>query len=413
MPIAAGSGLFPRTQRLGFLAVVATQFLSSVADNALLIIAIELLLHRHAAGWIFPALRVVFYASYLLLAPYAGTIADGWPKSQVILVTNAMKLAGAALLATSLHPLFAFALIGLGASAHSSAKYGILSELLPAKELVMGNAWIEISTVVSILGGIGMASALVNPAFLHMTNFSNDSMAIAAIVSIYFLAVMMAFMIPSIAPKSTRSLPPPQDVLMHFYQSARLLVRDRLSLFCLGFTSLFWAVAAALQFIILRWGIEVMDLSLSRAALLQGAVAIGVILGALASARWISLKRAIKTAPLGAIIGFLVILMAHFTEEKTVVIALLLIGFFSGLSLVPMNALLQARSTILMRSGQTIAIQNFFETLASLSALAIYGGLVLLNISLTSIVTLFGVVVCVVVFGLITISRRNAFDEAG
>ena len=406
------SKLFPTRRRLDFLAVVSTQFLSSVADNALLIIAIELLLHRHAAEWMFPALRIVFYVSYLLLAPYAGALADGWPKTQVILVTNVMKLVGSALLMTSLHPLLAFALIGLGASAHSAAKYGILSELLPAEELIVANAWIEISTVVSILAGIGIASVLVSPVALQLAPGFQDRGAVAVIVSLYFVTVLVALLIPKTVPKSLRSASNaiPRNVTANFFRWTRLLLRDGVCAVCLTFTSLFWAVAAALQFIILRWGTEIMRLSLSKAALLQGAVAIGVVLGALASARWISLQKTLKTTPLGIGIGIMVIVMSQLTDQQHVTIALILIGVLSGLCLVPMNALLQSRSTVSMGGGQTIAIQNFFENFASLGVLGIYGLLVFYRIPLVSIVLLFGMAVCLAVGALMLLTRRLIFQ---
>ena len=400
--------LFPTRRRLDFMAVVSTQFLSSVADNALLIIAIELLLHRHAAEWMFPALRIVFYVSYLLLAPYAGVLADGWPKSQVIVVTNIMKLAGSALLMTSLHPLLAFALIGLGASAHSAAKYGILSELLPAEELIVANAWIEISTVVSILAGIGIASVLVSPMVLQRAPGFQDHGAVAVIVSLYLVTVFTALLIPKTVPKSqpsvSRSIP--RNATAKFLRWTRLLLDDGVCAVCLTFTSLFWAIAAVLQFIILRWGTEIMGLPLSKAALLQGAVAIGVVLGALASARWISLQKTLKTTPLGIGIGIMVIVMSQLTDQWHVAAALILIGALSGLCLVPMNALLQARSTMSLGSGQTIAIQNFFENFASLGVLGIYGLLVFYRIPLISIVLLFGVTVCVGVGALMLLTRR-------
>ena len=61
---------------------MAAQFFSSLADNALLVAAIALLMQADAPSWLTPYLKFFFVISYVLLAPYAGafvaSVFSGW-----------------------------------------------------------------------------------------------------------------------------------------------------------------------------------------------------------------------------------------------------------------------------------------------------------------------------------------------
>jgi MFS family permease len=72
-------------------------------------------------------------------------------------VTNLIKVGGCALMFMHVHPLAAYAVVGFGAAAYSPAKYGILTELLPAEKLVAANGWIEGLTVSSIIPPFSVA----------------------------------------------------------------------------------------------------------------------------------------------------------------------------------------------------------------------------------------------------------------
>ena len=148
---------------LGFYIIMAAQFFSSLADNALLVAAIGLLIQSDSPGWLTPYLKFFFVVSYVLLAPWVGAFADRLPKGQVMFVSNTIKIAGCLLLLVGVNPLGAYALVGLGAAAYSPAKYGILTELLPPEKLVVANAWIEGLTVASIVIGNVVGGMLIGP----------------------------------------------------------------------------------------------------------------------------------------------------------------------------------------------------------------------------------------------------------
>ena len=147
----------------GFYTIMSAQFFSSLADNALLIAAIALLTEMHSPQWMTPLLKLFFGLSYVLLAAFVGAFADALPKGRVMFITNLIKIGGCASMFAGLHPLAAYAIVGLGAAAYSPAKYGILTELLPAEKLVMANGWIEGLTVASIILGAVLGGALINP----------------------------------------------------------------------------------------------------------------------------------------------------------------------------------------------------------------------------------------------------------
>src|SRR5579862_9849626 len=152
----------------GFYTIIAAQFFSSLADQALLVAAIALLRELHEPAWMTPALKQLFVLPYVVLAPLFGAFADSMPKGRVMLITNAIKMIGCALMLIDMPPLFAYAVVGLGAAAYSPAKYGILTELLPPEGLVVANAWIEGLTVASIVLGNLIGGMLIGPKISSM-----------------------------------------------------------------------------------------------------------------------------------------------------------------------------------------------------------------------------------------------------
>lgn len=381
--------------RRALASVVAAQFLSSLADNALLIVAIDLLMQRHAPGWMTPALRVFFYFSYVLLAAFAGAAADAAPKGRVLMATNLVKLGGCGLLLWHVQPLVAYALVGLGAAAYSPAKYGILPELLPQDALVGANGWVEATTVLSILFGVALGSTLVG-----------SGQALMAIGAVYLLAAACTLAIPHSPARDRAALAHPGMLLRDFRHSLALLWRDPDARISLAVTSLFWAASATLQFLVLRFAAERLGLTLSQGALLQIAVAVGMAMGALGASRWFPLPRALRALPLGVVLGAVVLLMTLVTRPIVAAALLVAIGALAGLLLVPMNALLQSRGLLRMNPGQSIAVQNFNESLASLAMLGVYGALLYVDAPLLPTLAGFGGFLVLAMAGIFVWSRR-------
>ena len=383
---------------------MAAQFFSSLADNALLVAAIALLMQADAPSWMTPYLKFFFVVSYVVLAPYVGAFADRFPKGHVMFVANTIKICGCIVMLWGTDPLLAYAVVGLGAAAYSPAKYGILTEYLPHRQLVVANGWIEGLTVASILlgtvlGGI-LIHARVSGVLLHFDLPGIDTpidtpaeAAIAVIVIVYAIAAIFNLHIPRTG-FALKPLPPhPWETLKDFSRCVVHLWRDRLGQISLAVTTLFWGAGACLQFIVIEWARTALNFDLSRAAMLQGVSAFGIAIGAVLASFWVSLDRSLRVIPLGIAMGLVVIVMNFVTQVWLAVVLMVLIGMLAGFFVVPMNALLQHRGHHLVGAGRSIAVQNFNENTSILLMIALYSMLLNVGHSIYTVITVFGVFV--------------------
>jgi len=386
---------------LGFYIIMAAQFFSSLADNALLVAAIALLFQNHSPTWLTPYLKFFFVVSYVFLAPWVGAFADRLPKGQVMLVSNAIKIVGCLMLLFGVNPLAAYALVGLGAAAYSPAKYGILTEYLPPTKLVIANGWIEGLTVGSIilgtvLGGV-LISGRVSGTLLQFDLPSLDTSidtpaeaAISVIVFVYALAAIFNLYVPHTG-VALKPLPAnPLDTLRDFAQCCKRLWIDKLGQISLAVTTLFWGAGATLQFIVIEWARAALDYNLSKASVLQGVVAMGIALGAVLASVRVSLDRAVNVIPLGIGMGMIVIAMIFVRDVAIAIPLMIAIGGLAGFFVVPMNALLQHRGHNLMGAGRSIAVQNFNENISILVMIAVYSALLAADLSIYTVIVIFG-----------------------
>ena len=386
---------------LGFYVIMAAQFFSSLADNALLVAAIALLMQSHEPSWLTPYLKFFFVLSYVLLAPYVGAFADRLPKGQVMFLSNLVKIVGCALMLFDLNPLAAYALVGLGAAAYSPAKYGILTEYLPPTKLVLANGWIEGLTVASIILGTMLGGVLINQTVathlldldLPIIDTGIDTPAEAAlvvIVVIYAVAAVFNLYVPRTGATLKHLHGSPIATLKDFYRCNARLWFDKLGQISLAVTTLFWGVGATLQFIVIEWSKASLGFDLSRAAILQGVVALGVAGGAIAASVKVPLHYSVRVIPLGIAMGIVVMAMVLAHSIVIAVPLMVLIGALAGLFVVPMNALLQHRGHNLMGAGRSIAVQNFNENLSILAIIALYSLLLRVGLSIYSVILIFG-----------------------
>jgi MFS transporter, LPLT family, lysophospholipid transporter len=402
----------------GFYTIMAAQFFSSLADNALLIVAISLLASAESPGWMTPMLKLFFVTSYVVLAPFVGAFADSLPKGRVMFITNLVKIVGCLMMFFSIHPLLAYAVVGFGAAAYSPAKYGILTELLPAEKLVAANGWIEGLTVLSIILGTVLGGALVSEKFaaaiaamLPVNHFELSvslEVALGIVMVAYLLAALFNLKIPATGAHYPAQERHPVRLIVDFSHCFVALWKDRLGQISLAVTSLFWGAGATLQFIVLKWAEKALNMPLAQAAILQGVVAFGVAFGAMAAARRVPLKKSLTVMPLGFAMGIIVIVMVMVTKVSFAYPLLVLIGALSGYFVVPMNALLQHRGHVLMSAGHSIAVQNFSENLSILMMLGLYALLVKLDFSVHVVIVLFGLFVAGVMWA---VMRRHAANQ--
>ncbi len=398
----------------GFYVIMAAQFFSALADNALLIAAIAILRDMHAPSSYEPLLKTFFTVSYVALAAFVGAFADSMPKWRVMFISNGIKILGCALMFFDIHPLIAYAVVGLGAAAYSPAKYGILTEYLPHRLLVVANGWIEGLTVIAIILGTVLGGMLVRPDIAHSLlafdfpyiDTGIDTIAemnLTVIGAIYLIAALFNLYIPDTGVDHKVLKKNPLYLLHDFNHSLKLLWRDKLGQISLAVTTLFWGAGATLQFIVIEWARVAMGLSLSKASMMQGVVAVGVAIGAALAAKMITLKKSVKVIPLGIAMGLVVIAMVFIRDMAIAMPLLILIGILSGFFVVPMNALLQHRGHILMGAGHSIAVQNFNENLSIIVMTGIYSVMIRAQLSIYAIVVLFGLCVA----GLMLLIKRR------
>jgi MFS family permease len=393
----------------GFYVIMAAQFFSSLADNALLVAAIALLMQADSPPWMTPYLKFFFVISYVALAPYVGAFADRLPKGTVMFIANTIKIAGCALMLFEVNPLAAYALVGLGAAAYSPAKYGILTEYLPHSKLVTANGWIEGLTVGSIILGVVLGGLLIRARTadvllgldLPIIDTGIDTppeAALAIIIFVYAVAAVFNLFIPRTGVAMKRLPGHPLDTLRDFLHCVEALWKDKLGQISLAVTTLFWGAGATLQFIVIDWSAAALGYNLSDASLLQGVCAFGIAAGAVLASMTVRLDRAVKVIPLGIAMGLIVILMNVAHSVWLAVPLIVLIGGLAGFFVVPMNALLQHRGHHLVGAGRSIAVQNFNENTSILVMIALYSLLLAAGLSIYWVIALFGLFVAGTMF---------------
>ena len=388
----------------GFYTIMAAQFVSSLADSAVLVAAIELLRMSHAPAWHIPALGPMFALFYVILAPFLGALADAVPKGKVMFISNAIKVVGCLMLLFGAHPLLSYAIVGLGAAAYSPAKYGILTELLPSSQLVKANGWVEGLTILSIILGTVMGGQLVGKVIsAHLLAFDFPLMdtgvntapeaAISVIVLLYVVAAAFNLRIPRTeAPLQPLSLSV-TTLVREFSSCNARLWNDKLGQISLATTTLFWGVLGNVRIIVFAWAAAALGYSTTQASSLVGVVAIGTAVGAIVASLRVRLDQATSVIPLGICMGVLMIGLNFITNVYWAAPFFVVLGAIGGYLVVPMNALLQHRGHNLMGAGRSIAVQNFNENASILVMIATYSLLLGSGMSITWVIVLFGLFV--------------------
>ena len=396
----------------GFYTIMSAQFFSSVADNALFVAAIELLRTTGAPEWQRAALVPIFAIFYVVLAPLVGAFSDALPKGKVMFISNAIKVLGCVMMLFGSHPLLSYAIVGLGAAAYSPAKYGILTELLPASQLVKANGWIEGLTIASIILGILLGGQLVGHIVSNqLLSFdfplidtgidTAPEAAISVLIFVYLIAAWFNTRIPHTRVEMRPLRANRQHsfarnlfaLLPDFWHCNSRLWRDKLGQISLGTTTLFWGAGGNLKYIVLAWASLALGYNTAQATALTGVVVIGTAVGAVVASMRMKLDMATRVIPLGIGMGLLIISLNFITNLWIAIPFLILLGGLGGFLVVPMNALLQHRGHNLMGAGRSIAVQNFNEQACILGLGAFYSACTGLGLSAYTAITAFGLVV--------------------
>ena len=399
-PLAAKSPLMSRSM----VAVIVAQFLSAFGDNALLFAALALIKQQLYPDWSQPILQMAFVATYIILAPFVGQFADSFAKGRVMMFANILKLAGAAVICVGLNPFLGYTLVGIGAAAYSPAKYGILGEITEGEQLVKANGLMEGSTIAAILLGSVAGGALAD---------WNVLAALGVCVLTYGLAVVANWFIPKLAAARPGQSWRLSAMTGTFFRACRILWKDAETRFSLVGTSLFWGAGVTLRFLLVLWVPVALGITDNKTpTLLNAMVAIGIVFGAGAAAKLITLKTVKRCLPAGIAIGVAVVVFTLQTKMLNAYIVLVLVGILGGFFVVPLNALLQHLGKESVGAGNAIAVQNLGENTAMLLMLGLYSLAVMAGAPVLAIGVGFGVVFALAIITLwawqIAQKRRSA-----
>ena len=379
------------------LAVLIAQFLSALADNAILIAAIAIVKTQGLANLI-PLLQESFVLPFILLAPFVGQFADKYPKGRVMLIGNLLKLIGAAAMTLGVNPLTAYGLIGIGAAMYSPAKYGILSQMFNETALVRANGMMEGSTIVAILLGVVLGGWLADHSL---------AWALAGVLSAYILAALANLFIPRLPAEQADASFHPWLLARKFFSALSVLFKNTDSRFSLLGTSLFWGSGATLRLMLFAWVPAALLITDNQTpANLMGALSIGIVAGAVIAGMWVSLANVNRALIGGLLLGPIILLLAYVSTLTIAMICMLAIGICGGLFVVPLNALLQKCGHETIGAGNALAVQNFFENLSMLLFVGAYGLVAtVLPVATTAIV--FGAVMLVAIGWLAVLRFRR------
>ena len=383
----------------GMMAVIAAQFLSAFGDNALLFATLALLKAEFYPDWSQPILQMVFVGAYIIFAPFVGQVADSFPKGRVMMFANGLKLLGAASICFGFNPFIGYTLVGIGAAAYSPAKYGILGELTTGDKLVKANGLMESSTIAAILLGSVAGGVLADWHVLA-------ALGVCAVV--YGGAVVANLFIPKLPVARPGQSWRVKPMTGSFFTACRVLWRNGETRFSLMGTSMFWGAGVTLRFLLVLWVPVALGITDNATpTYLNAMVAIGIVVGAGAAAKLVTLETVARCMPAGILIGVVVLIFSLQHALLPAYALLILIGILGGFFVVPLNALLQERGKQTVGAGNAIAVQNLGENLAMLLMLGLYSLAVKVGVPVVGIGVGFGGLFAIAIAGLWMWQRRR------
>jgi MFS transporter, LPLT family, lysophospholipid transporter len=375
----------PALWSAALIATLGSQFLSALADNALIFAALAVVRRQAYPTWSGPLLQEFFIVTYVLLAPFVGAFADGRPKGRALLWANAVKLAGTLAIGLMVNPFLGYAVVGAGAAAYSPAKYGILTDLVPATLLVKANSLLESATIAAILLGAVVGGALTDWS-------TNGALIIVAVC--YGAAMLGTLLIPKLkVAKAHVDFSFTASVKNFTKQTGSFLKIPELRAALIG-TGVFWGAGASLRFLLIAWvPVELKIEGTSVPGYLTGMVAAGIALGAVLAGRFVKLKSAHRAIPAGILLGIGVCLLPLVHALPAAFALMAFVGTCSGFLVVPLDALLQQHGNKHGGVGSAIAIQNLFENLCMLALMSAYTAMTFARMPVDDIALCIGLLV--------------------
>jgi acyl-[acyl-carrier-protein]-phospholipid O-acyltransferase / long-chain-fatty-acid--[acyl-carrier-protein] ligase len=369
--------LAPEVRQRGFWWLFVTQFQGAFSDNVLKWLVISLItgmgFSNDKRDQLVGVVGALFALPFILFSMAGGYFADRFSKRSVTIGIKVfeivvMLLALCGLAANRLYLAIACVfLMEVHSAIFGPSKYGLLPELLPERQLSWGNGVLELGTFVSIIGGTVVGATLCK-TFAGKQAWSGVVLIVLAGVGL--LTSLGISKVPAADP--AKKFRP--NFLADLWAQIKLIRQDRvLWLATLGNTY-FFALAALIQFLIVIYAKDVLNLSdPQQSSYLQAATAIGIGLGSFAAGYLSGGKIEYGLVPLGSI-GMTVLaalLGRRGLSFAHVAVDLSLLGFFGGFFIVPIAALLQHRPNKESKGG-VLAAANLLSFVGIFAASGVY-----------------------------------------
>lgn len=350
-------------------------------------------LYQTADGSAYTVLSAIINAlillPYLILFTPSGFIADKYSKARVLQVTAAAAIPLTVLATWCYFTGFfwgAFALtllLAVQSALNSPAKYGYIKEVFGKEQLSQANAIVQTLTIIAILGATfaftSIFSHYVNAAGLQHS--TDKSLLLKAFAPAGFLIILcsvfetlLSFRLIRKAAVDPQSTYEPARYVTGYYLKSYLnkTLHPPVILTCILGLSVFWAVN---QVLLASYGAFLKEhIGNVSVMFAQGSLAlggIGILLGALYAGR-VS-KGFVETglipvATIGIAAGLFI--LPQLTSQLGIVILFLGYGFFGGMLIVPLNALIQFNAPR-QENGKVLSANNFLQNVFMLSFLGL------------------------------------------
>ncbi len=367
-----------------FLPYFITQALGAFNDNLykntlLLFIALFTLHDQQQTTLLTNIAAGLFILPFFLFSAIGGQIADKFEKSSLIRIIKLAEIAimcvGGLALAweqTNLM-LVALFLMGTQSAFFGPVKFSLLPQHLDKRELVGGNGLIEMGTFLAILGGTIAAGLLFE--------FEKALIIVAvAVVAFAVLGYLASRSIPN-APANNPALVINYNPFTSIKQTISQIKQERALLLSILAISWFWFLGASYLTQFPAFALRNLGGNTQLVTLLLVVFSFGVGLGSMLCERLSGNTIELGIIPIGSIGMSIFGIDFYFAAQTLTVIEnmsameflshssnyrllidLLLLAVFSGIYIVPLNALIQTRGDDKFRA-QIIAANNVFNAL--------------------------------------------------
>jgi len=336
----------PSARLAGVRALVGVQCLGAFNDNVyktvVSLTAADIDLAGRGGAALLSLSSIAFVAPYILFSGYAGHVADRFDKRGVLIAAKLVETALMALafMALTAGPIAALVvilfLLSTQATFFSPAKYGILPELLAPSELSRANGLMEMTRYVAVI--LGTAAG----GFLCSIWHGQPGRIGALLIGIAAVGLLASPLIGR-APRSSSARAFRINPWREIAEGMRRLSGDRSLAFAVAGIACFEFLCALVMLDMILVGKVQMAIDDLHIGVLGAAVGLGAGAGSIAAAR----LSGDRIEPCLAFAGFIGVgamlfgLAAASAAYAPTALVFLALGFFAGMVIVPLNALLQ------------------------------------------------------------------------